>query len=95
MSEQWIFRKEVGCNNGSIPEIITSSEIGQLFEPMPEGDTATNATGLCDAMLEVFEIAQRDKTSGKCRKHARSYDITVVDERIENLLFSVTKKAPD
>ena len=94
MSEQRIFRTEVGCNKGAIPEIITSSEIGKLFDPKPEGDAATNATGLCDAMLEVFEIAQKDGTSENCREHARLYDIEYIAEKIETLPFAVNQENP-
>ena len=50
----------------AIPEIIVSPEIGRLFEPKPERDMATNITELCDAMLEVLEIDQRERTSEKC-----------------------------
>ncbi len=79
----------VGCENGAVPEIINSPEIGRLFDPKPEGDEATNAAGLCAAMVEVFEIAQKANTSQKCREHAKSYDISIVGEKIESFLFSI------
>jgi phosphatidylinositol alpha-mannosyltransferase len=80
----------VGSNSGAIPEIITSSGIGRLFDPKAEGDVATNATGLCEAMMDVFELAQNKDNSTKCREHARQYDISVIGERIERYLKTIS-----
>ncbi len=80
----------VGCNSGAIPEIITSPEIGHLFDPQVEDGVATNATGLCEAMMEVFELAQNKGNSTKCREHARLFEISVIGERIERYLKSIS-----
>jgi len=80
----------VGCNSGAIPEIITSPAIGRLFDPEAEGDVATNADGLYEAMMEVFGIVQDEHTSAKCREYARQFDISVTGEQIESYLKSIS-----
>lgn len=79
----------VGCNSGAIPEIITSPAVGRLFDPQTSGDVAMNADGLCEAMLEVFELAHNEYTSEKCREYALQFELAVIGERIERYLQSI------
>lgn len=81
----------VGSNSGALPEIITSAETGCLFEPEAEGGIAMNATGLCDAMLEVYELARNKDNIGKCREHARRFAMPVIGERVERYLGSIAR----
>jgi phosphatidylinositol alpha-mannosyltransferase len=79
----------VGSRSGAIPEIISSPDIGVLFDPMEVTGRPTNAQGLCEAMLQGLALAKMEKTASNCRQHAEPYDLERVGKAFEQLFISV------
>ena len=74
----------VGARSGGIPDILSTEEIGTLFEP-EEG-----LEGLCRAIMRGLELAQDGDVRGKCRKHAESFSWNTLGPRFEKLYEEIT-----
>lgn len=68
----------VAARSGGCPEIITSREVGRLFEPDDEAD-------LLRALDEALELGRRPESAHACRSRARQLDWSVVWPRYEEL----------
>lgn len=55
----------VGTRDGAIPEVITSDEVGRLFQGGAEDLAAT--------LLEAIELGDSPSTAEACREHARRF----------------------
>jgi phosphatidylinositol alpha-mannosyltransferase len=66
----------VGADHGAIPEIITSPEIGALFE-------ASEPEALAKALASTLELAGDPATPARCRAHARQWDWSEIGPRME------------
>ena len=56
----------VGADQGAIPEVVASEEVGRLFS----GD---DPRALADALLAALELARDPATAAACRAHAERY----------------------
>ncbi|MEE9296594.1 MAG: glycosyltransferase family 4 protein [Phycisphaerae bacterium] len=75
----------VGTRDGAIPELITTPDVGRLFEPGPTTTEPTNVEGLVQAMTEGLELSRRYETAERCRAHAEQYSWAAVGPRFEEL----------
>jgi phosphatidylinositol alpha-mannosyltransferase len=83
----------VGADSGAIPEVITSPEIGRLFDPGSSGDEATNAEGLAAAITETLQLTSRPETAERCRNHASLFSWDTLGPQYEQLLAKVAESA--
>jgi phosphatidylinositol alpha-mannosyltransferase len=61
----------VGTRDGALPELISSSAVGRLFDPGADAEVEpTNVEGLAQALDECIELAGRPETTQHCRSHA-------------------------
>lgn len=76
----------VGTLSGAIPELITSPDVGRLFDPgEPSGAEPTSVEGLTHAMLEALELSRRPETAHRCRAHAQRFSWAEIGPRLEAL----------
>ena len=68
----------VAARSGACPEIVTSPEVGRLFEPDDEA-------ALVRAMDEVLALGEVAATRRACRERAAAYDWSIVARRFEEL----------
>lgn len=73
----------VGTRSGAIPEIITDSDIGVLF------DHSDGAEGLCEALIKCIEIAKDPKTPRRCRAFAERYSWKAVGPKYEQMYYRI------
>jgi glycosyltransferase involved in cell wall biosynthesis len=77
----------VATRDGAIPEIITDTRVGRLFDPGPEGTVEpSNLSGLVRALAEGLELSRNPETAVRCRAHAEQFSWAVVGPRFETLL---------
>lgn len=76
----------VGTRDGAIPELISSPEVGRLFDPGPTtGAEPTNLDGLVQAMLEALDLSREPQTAFRCRAHADQFSWGRIGPRFEEL----------
>ena len=68
----------VGSNRDGIPEVISSPQLGRLFD----GD---DERALARAILEALELAQEPATAAACRAHAEPFSAERCTERYLDL----------
>jgi len=78
----------VGTRHGGIPEVIKDG-IGCLFEPGSTEIEATNAQGLCEAILQVLQSYRDPGLPVRCRKFAENFGWDVVGPDYEALFEEV------
>jgi len=71
-------------NHGGLPEFVHPG-VGRLFDPGSQGEEATNAEGLAQALLEGLTLSGQPGVRERCRKHAESHSWEAVGPRIEEL----------
>lgn len=74
----------VATNHGGLPEFV-DPDVGVLFEPGGQGEEATNAEGLAQALVEGLVLSRRDGVRERCRRHAERYSWDVLGPRVEAL----------
>jgi glycosyltransferase involved in cell wall biosynthesis len=74
----------VATNHGGLPEFVAPG-VGVLFEPGGQGEEASNAEGLAQALLDGLALAQREGTRQRCRQHAERFSWEAIGPRIEEL----------
>jgi glycosyltransferase involved in cell wall biosynthesis len=83
----------VATRDGAIPEIITDTRVGRLFDPGPEGTVEpTNLSGLVRALVEGLELSRNSETPARCRAHAEQFSWSVVGPRFETLLATLAAR---
>ncbi|UCH31043.1 MAG: glycosyltransferase, partial [Candidatus Bathyarchaeota archaeon] len=83
----------VGTNSGAIPEVITNSCIGNLFEMDVENE-AVSVLNLFRALKSTLELARDPGSIERCREHASQYDWKKVAKRMESLYERVIYGEP-
>lgn len=83
----------VGTNSGAIPEVITNSCIGNLFE-MDDENEAVSVFNLFRALKSTLELARDPGSIERCREHASHYDWKKVGKRMESLYERVIYGEP-
>jgi glycosyltransferase involved in cell wall biosynthesis len=76
----------VGANHGGIPDIVTSADVGELFEPGATRREADNLEGLEAAIRRALALVARPETAGRCRQAAEPFGWTELGPRYERLL---------
>jgi phosphatidylinositol alpha-mannosyltransferase len=79
----------VGAQHGGIPDIITSPDVGTLFDPGEVGREAGNVDGLVRAILRTLKLAEQEETLQRCRQHAEQYGWDALGPRFERLYQKV------
>ena len=79
----------VGARHGGIPDIISSSDIGSLFDPGEIGEEASNVEGLAEVILRTLELAQKERTPYLCRRHAEQYGWNDIGPHFERLYYEI------
>lgn len=76
----------VGTRDGAIPELISSPEIGRLFDPGVDSTVEpTNVDGLVQALDEALDLSRNPETAMKCRAHAEKFSWAQLGPRFEEL----------
>jgi phosphatidylinositol alpha-mannosyltransferase len=76
----------VGTRDGAIPELISSSAVGRLFDPGADATVeASNVEGLTNALSEALELSAQPGTAQRCRAHAEQYSWERIGPRYEDL----------
>jgi phosphatidylinositol alpha-mannosyltransferase len=73
----------VGTKSGAIPEILTDSAVGVLF------DYSDGARGLCDALKQCIELAKDPETTRRCRSFAEKYSWEAIGPRYEQMYYRI------
>ena len=76
----------VGARHGGIPEIVSSNDVGVLFEPGAGRREADNLDGLVAALREGLALSERSETSARCRRAAEPFGWSSLGPRYEELL---------
>jgi phosphatidyl-myo-inositol alpha-mannosyltransferase len=85
----------VGTRDGAIPELISDSRLGRLFDPGEGADVEpVNAAGLAQALDECIGLAGDPATSERCRMHALKYSWRAVGPKYEGLLAELAAGCP-
>jgi phosphatidylinositol alpha-mannosyltransferase len=63
----------VGCRHAGIKDIVSSPEVGRLFNPGTLRGEASNRDGLARAMIEALELARTPSTAAACRRRAEEF----------------------
>lgn len=80
----------VGTHDSAIPEVLSSPEVGRLFDPGPIEDAqATNVDGLAEAMLSCIELSEDPRTRDRCRAYAEQFAWSRLGPRYEAILQQV------
>jgi phosphatidylinositol alpha-mannosyltransferase len=83
----------VGTRDGAIPELISNSELGCLFEP---GTNCTcepsNVMGLVEAIEKGLELSRSPRTAWACRQHAERFSWAALGPRFEKLLKNLVSR---
>jgi glycosyltransferase involved in cell wall biosynthesis len=83
----------VATRDGAIPEIITDTRVGRLFDPGPDGTVEpTNLCGLVRALNDGLEISRNPETAVHCRAHAEQFSWAVVGPHFETLLAGLAAR---
>jgi glycosyltransferase involved in cell wall biosynthesis len=88
----------VGARHGALPELITDSWTGRLFDPgPPDGPGPSNVDGLARALLEALWLSRIPETRHRCRARAEQGSWEVVGPRFEQLYeqLLVRRRAAD
>ena len=75
----------VGARSGALPEILTDTAIGMLFEPGTDLDQPTNVDGLVQALDQGLTLAARSETSERCRRAAEPFSWERLGPEFERL----------
>ena len=79
----------VAARSGAAPQIVSSGEIGRLFDP-------DDAAALAGAMAGALGLAESPGTRSACRERAADYEWSALVERYENAYRSaVEARAPE
>jgi phosphatidylinositol alpha-mannosyltransferase len=73
----------VGTRSGGIPDILTDSRTGILFEETDEPKE------LCKALLKGIELSRNPKTRIMCRKHAEQYSWSKIGPQYEKFYLDI------
>jgi phosphatidylinositol alpha-mannosyltransferase len=85
----------VGTRDGAIPELVSDSSLGRLFEPGPEETVEpSNLPGLVQAMIDGLELSRRPETADRCRAHAQQFSWAAIGPRFEALLEGLAARRP-
>lgn len=77
----------VVTNDGALPELVRTPEVGRLFEPGTGSDLEpSNVEGLAQAIEECLDLAARPETRRKCREQALAYSWKALGPTYESLL---------
>jgi glycosyltransferase involved in cell wall biosynthesis len=82
----------VGTNSGAIPEIISDSSVGALFERTD--DVSASARRLADAILQALDLASDPTAIDRCRNHARQWSWEAVRPTFDRLQAAASGGAP-
>jgi phosphatidylinositol alpha-mannosyltransferase len=78
----------VCTRDGALPEAITSADVGRLFDPGGDADTAVeaeNADGLAQALDEAIDLNRRPETALACRARAEQFSWAAVGPEFEQI----------
>ena len=73
----------VGTRSGGIPDILTDSKTGVLFEETGGPEE------LCTALLQGMELSRNPETRSHCRNHAEQYSWSNIGPLYEQLYFDI------
>jgi phosphatidylinositol alpha-mannosyltransferase len=74
----------VATRHGALPEILVP-DVGALFDPGSTTGEATNAEGLCAAILETLALHHDPQLPYRCRRRAEDFGWDVVGPRYEDM----------
>jgi glycosyltransferase involved in cell wall biosynthesis len=84
----------IGTNDGALPEIISDSRVGYLFDPGENSSfEPSNAEGLAEALLQGLELGQDPATPRRCRAHVEKYSWEANGPLIEQLYERVVNNS--
>lgn len=75
----------VGCKHAGIKDVISSPEVGRLFDPGSLRVETTNSEGLAHAMVEALDLARTPSTAAACRRRAEDYGWDRVGPALQEL----------
>jgi glycosyltransferase involved in cell wall biosynthesis len=81
----------VGTDDGAIPELISSPDVGRLFPPGETTVEPTNLEGFVQAMSEALDLIRKPETPKRCRKHAEAFSWDRIGPEFHALYREVTE----
>lgn len=75
----------VGCRHAGIKDVISSPEVGRLFDPGTIRGEPKNSEGLARALIEALELARTPSTAAACRRRAEDYSWDRIGPALQEL----------
>jgi phosphatidylinositol alpha-mannosyltransferase len=82
----------VGTRSGAIPEIISNSSVGSLFDMSEGNNFLESAHSLCQAIRKAIDLARDPDAERRCRQHVSQYSWEIVGKEIEDIYRQVSGK---
>lgn len=83
----------VGTRSGAIPEIISSPDVGLLFDRDP-ADNDLSARNLARALVDALDLAATPGASARCQQHARQWTWPALADAFEEMHRAAFRAMP-